>query len=253
MTQEVYEEDGFLVIKGAKNNPAVNYDLEIRTLKTVEQFTSPTTGETYNWSRTISDLLSKKWVEKTSLYKVAQITDSNFPNHLINWSQTFKMVERLLYYKAIDKYEESKGPEHEGLAKDIHADMMSALYRAIEEDKNKDVQISLDKAVEDNLTKYNLRTSKKTTGMKTKTENKYIDMLFSITGNKYTFAQGAHRRWGAKGKIIEGRFYQLMPESANDPFFRWYFDERADYQFFKSKANCVIYFLHYWFIWTKNK
>lgn len=89
--------------------------------------------------------------------------------------------------------------------------------------------------------------------MKSKVDNNYLDILHSITGVKYTFAQASNRRWGAKGKIIDGVFYQLMPEKTADPFFYWYCDKRTEYQFFKSKANCVIYFLKYWFEWTKTK
>lgn len=253
MTQKVYEDDGFLVIEGSKGNSTLNYDLAIWTLDKVQKFKDPKSGETKNYSRTISDLINKKWIEKESLYKVAQITDKNFKTHKINWTQTFKMVERLFYYKAIDNHEKGKKPKHEGTARDLHDEMMAAFDRAGEEDKNKDVQNSLNKAVADNLAKYNLREIKQTFNSKVGLDSNYIDILYSVTGTKYTFAQASYRRWGPKGKIVNGVFYQLMPEHAADPFFYWYCEERAEYQFFKSKANCVIYFLKYWFLWTKNK
>lgn len=250
--QKVYEDDGFLVIEGSKDSPALNYDLAIWTLDRVEKFNDPISGETKDYSQTISDLIIKKWIEKESLYKVAQITDKNFKTHKINWEHTFKMVERLFYYKAIDKHEEGKNHQHEGLAEDIHNDMIAAFDRAKEEDKNKDVQNSLNKVVADNLKKYNLRTNKRIINTKINSDEHLIDILFSLTGTKYIFAQVSSRRWGRKSETVNGTYYQIMPERLDDPFFNWYCNERTEYQFFKSKANCIIYFLKYWVIWKKN-
>lgn len=58
------------------------------------------------YSRMIHHLLAKKWIEKETLYQLGQLTVENFPENEIEWLETFKLVERHFYQKALDQHEE---------------------------------------------------------------------------------------------------------------------------------------------------
>ena len=86
-----------------------------------------------------------------------------------------------------------------------------------------------------------------------------IALLTNLTGYIYTFANGAHQRWGENGKIKKAGennpdgFFQLMPHTKDDGFFDWYSDNRSEYQFFKSKNKAVLHFIFYWTKWKNSQ
>ncbi len=70
-----------------------------------------------------------------------------------------------------------------------------------------------------------------------------------ITGHKYIVATASSRMWGKKSKVVQGIFYQIMPDTMDDGFFDWYCDMRSHHQFFKTVEVAVIHFTVFWHIW----
>lgn len=80
--------------------------------------------------------------------------------------------------------------------------------------------------------------------------------LMIMTGYHYVFAQGAHRNWGKGDHIpLESKapYYQIMPHTFDDGFFKWYVIKRSGFQFFENRETCIIHFLFYRQIWLKSK
>ncbi len=81
------------------------------------------------------------------------------------------------------------------------------------------------------------------------------EYLEYITEQKYVFAVSAHRKWGHDNAEVEENwqpgFFQIMPLSTDDGFFKWYVNKRPNHQFFKTREMAVIHFLRYWFEWSR--
>jgi hypothetical protein len=76
--------------------------------------------------------------------------------------------------------------------------------------------------------------------------------LHFLTSHFYSFAIISNRRWGKKNKVEHGTFWQLMSDGEDDGFFDWYCYVREDYQFFKTKEICILYFIKYWTEWNRR-
>ena len=77
-------------------------------------------------------------------------------------------------------------------------------------------------------------------------------LIFTLTGNIYCFATSSVRKWGnedAKIENLQEGFFQLMPDKTDNGFFDWYCSERPYHQFFSTKENAALNFLHYWTQW----
>jgi hypothetical protein len=53
-------------------------------------------------------------------------------------------------------------------------------------------------------------------------------------------------------EVEHGTFWQLMPVNSDDGFFDWYCWVRENYQFFKTKEICALYFIKYWTYWVRQ-
>ncbi|MBC7388249.1 MAG: AbrB/MazE/SpoVT family DNA-binding domain-containing protein [Opitutaceae bacterium] len=76
-----------------------------------------------------------------------------------------------------------------------------------------------------------------------------------FTGFPYSFAVSSSRKWGSEDSLVESRqegYYQLMPDHIDSGFFDWYCNERPYHQFFKTKEKAMLYFLKFWWSWTKK-
>lgn len=76
-------------------------------------------------------------------------------------------------------------------------------------------------------------------------------LLGRITGHMYTFAVSSSRHWNNNKNIEQSNdgFYQLMPEGLDGGYWDWYCAHREYNQFFKSKADCALEFINYYYMW----
>lgn len=106
MEQKVNLEEGFVIITWwSDESNQHEYDIKLEDLERIIKYKS------FNYSQQIDHLINKTWLEKETLYRLAQITVEYFPQNEIDWKETFKIVERHFYHNAIDKLEEDKNPD----------------------------------------------------------------------------------------------------------------------------------------------
>lgn len=150
MEQTVDLEDGIVTITWWSDSENDHeYDFKIDDLERFIVSKGPLGLSSTNYSEMIQHLLNKKWVEKDTLYRLAQLTVEHFPHNEIDWLETFKMVERHFYHKALDKHEKAKNPN-----KSASDSFFERIERGREERDKDEVEDGLEHVVKELLKKW---------------------------------------------------------------------------------------------------
>lgn len=131
-----------------------NQQEEFYNIIALEKITSekgPLNLKSINYSEIILDHLLKRWITKEFLYELGQLTVKIYPENQINWLETFKMVERHFYHKALDKHEKLKNPNLS-----LVDSLFARIERGVEERDKREIENAIEHLAREMMTKYNI-------------------------------------------------------------------------------------------------